>query len=177
MTFAGPHPFQDPASARFERPGVLRPARPELLSWTVSTVPIASIIPIASTIPIASRSHLDHSGRIHRARARTAPWRDSLPGPCRPAGSTRPVTPRSFDVRGLTKNHSSSCSSPQLPSCDPPRLQEETHIPVDRQLARCRCVRQRKNPQNLASTDPVDHKPLWVRLRPPVRGASPITRF
>ncbi len=36
----------------------------------------------------------------------------------------------------------SSCSSPQQPSCDPPRLQEEPHIPVDAKNALMRCVRQ-----------------------------------
>ena len=55
------------------------------------------------------------------------------------------------------------CSPPQPPSCDPPRLQEEHHIPV-----RARCFgkphKSTRKTQNIGVYFNKDHKGLWLHI-------------
>ena len=55
------------------------------------------------------------------------------------------------------------CSPPQPPSCDPPRLQEEHHIPV-----RARCFgkphKSTRKTQNIGVCFNKDHKGLWLHI-------------
>lgn len=65
-------------------------------------------------------------------------------------GLARPASPRPGLV---TLPLRSSCSSPQQPSCDPPRLQEEPHIPVDDQIALPAPIRQEEFHKILSLSD------------------------
>ena len=78
-------------------------------------------------------------------------------------GAPVPPAPPNPDRRSLSASSSRSPSQP--PSCDPPRLQGEHHIPVDRRC--CASVGpSSSNPQNIGGQESVGHNPLWLQVPP-----------